>query len=184
MNNKTKIIDQKVWNDLKFSTLTNIKDLTKSAKILLDANMEENKEFLGWHPWVAGGLYTFAIEEYGKLLYLLSCKPSEGKVEINYDGQFRNHTKKFKRALDELPPKCKNLHSGSFTTSGFTSSGYNTDTLADFEVRKGIFYVDLDENDKLKIFPRVDARVLLKAISKFGDIIKNIQLDVNNKSSI
>lgn len=176
MDDTSRYIDVRIWKDLKISTLSNIKDLIKSAKILLEVNMEENKEVLSWHPWVSGGLYTFALEEFGKLLILLSCKPINGKVKIDYEDLFKYHREKFKRALAELPSECRLLHSGGYTASGYASSSFDTDTIADFEARKGIFYTDLGEKNNLKITPSVDAETMEKAISSFKTEIKKISL--------
>lgn len=65
---------------------------------------------------ICAGLYTFAIEEYGKILFLQSFPVSTNntiKFPHKRDGRkgFLNHYEKFPRALDDkqLPVDCKNL---------------------------------------------------------------------------
>ena len=82
---------------------------------------------------MCAGLYTHAVEEYGKLLYLQSLKPVNGKVKIEYTSKFKNHKIKFPLALSKLPKKCTVLHSGGFTRSGFTSSGFDVDIITEWE---------------------------------------------------
>ena len=57
-------------------------------------------------------IFTHAVEEYGKLLYLESIEQnSDGTYDIEYDsdkkegsqGYFKNHKKKFELALEALP---------------------------------------------------------------------------------
>ena len=45
-------------------------------------------------PTVSAGLYTFAVEEYGKYLYLKSLEPIDGKYHIDYSNEFTSHKKK------------------------------------------------------------------------------------------
>jgi len=151
-----------------------------TAKILLQENIDENEK---WNtsdsPYVAGGLYTYAVEEYGKILFLLENKPlNYGNVTINYK-KFTVHPHKFGRALEKLPDECKKIHSGGLTISGFTSSGFNTDTIVDFEARKAIFYSDFDGNN-VKELPAVNNKELYMALKKFINIIE-IELEDFNK---
>ena len=136
-----------MWKKLVANTYFNCHELTTSATILLKQNITENKRWgTNDPPYVAGGLYTHSVEEYGKVLFLLEKKSSDNEnIVINYK-KFTHHKPKFKRALEKLPDECKIIHTGNFTSSGFTSSGFDTDTIADFEARKGIFYSVSESN--------------------------------------
>ena len=177
MKNEKRTIDQETWGQLKNATYHNIKYLLKATEVLLDFNIEQNKEVLFEHPWVAGGLYTYAIEEYGKLLILNSLQPFEDKVQIDY-GLFTNHPEKFKKAIENLPPECISISKGLFNSKIFDPKIFNTEgTIATFNARKAIFYTDLDDENKLKMTPHVDAPTLKKAVVKFSEIISNIKLE-------
>ena len=175
--NKIKKIDADTWNNMKSATYYNIKYLLEATKVLLDFNIEKNKEVLFEHPWVAGGLYTYAIEEYGKLLILKSYQPIDGKVTLDYR-KFTSHDEKFSKAIQNLPTECLSISKGLFDPKIFNSKIFNTKgTVTTFNARKGIFYTDLDKKNKLKMTPHVDAESLRKAISTFSNIITKIKLE-------
>jgi len=177
LKNKKKTIDDDTWRNLKLATFHNIKYLLNATKVILDFNIEQNKEVLSEHPWVAGGLYTYALEEYGKLLILRSLQPDEGKVQIDY-GLFTNHSEKFKKAIENLPKECITISKGLFDPNIFNSKIFNTEgTIATFNARKGIFYADLDNENKLMMTPHVDTPTLKKALDKFSEIISDIKLE-------
>ena len=56
---------------------------------------------------------------------------------------FLDHYKKFELALDILPDACNPLSKGGFTDSGFTSTGFITQLIANYKVRKRVFFADL-----------------------------------------
>ncbi len=177
MKKEKRTVDEETWTNLRFATYHNIKYLLNATKVLLDFNIEQNKEVLSEHPWVAGGLYTYAIEEYGKLLILNSSQPIEGKVQIDY-GLFTNHSEKFKKAIEHLPSECISISKGLFNSKIFDPKIFNTEgTITTFNARKGIFYTDLDNKNKLKMTPHVDASTLKKAVEKFSEIISTIKLE-------
>jgi len=167
-----KTITYDIWRKLIDHIYFNCHALATSAKILLKQNITENEKWnVNDPPYVAAGLYTYAVEEYGKILFLLEKKPSNYEnITINYK-KFLDHQHKFRRALEKLPNECKKLHTGGFSNSGFTSSGFNTDTIADFEARKAIFYTDFD-SDKVKELPEVNSKKLDVALNKFIYIIE------------
>lgn len=183
MKNKPKFVevDYDSWKSISQTTLYNIHYILESVKILLDKNIEENKEFLFNHPYVAAGMYTFAIEEYGKFLLLNSIKEQNGIFQIKYKDEFRNHPKKFQKALENIPEECRLVHSGGYTNTGFTSNGFNTDVIADFETRLGIFYSDFGENKRAQLLPQVDLNSLSKALEQFTKLIKDTLQEFNLK---
>jgi len=123
---------------------------------------------------IAAGLYTYAVEEYGKLSYLLGLTPNDGRVRIRYKEFFRNHAMKFQTALSTLPRECLTLSEGAFS-SAFDSSAFNTESGVSFEARLGIFYTDLtDAADAVTPLPRVDEGHLRAAIAQLESIAMSV----------
>ena len=147
-------------NNLKVGIVNSI---NKSRKLLHDARLLLNDK---WEHTHAIGLYTFAVEEYGKALALQECmngsRTKKGKYEIpNYI--FKSHKSKFKKALGVLPPKCKDLQIGVYVKTntkgkpitirgmsipGSTTGLFTVSTLSDFTLRKEIFYVTWDDGKR------------------------------------
>ncbi len=95
---------------------------------------------------------------------------------MQYKGAFLDHCKKFGLAIDELPDTCKYLGTGGFLNSGFLSSGFTTkeDLIANFEARKRIFFADFTQDRKsIKMPPKIDRDLLLRAVEDFLDFMKN-----------
>ena len=152
--------------------------LATSAETLLKQNISENTKFyVNDRPYVAGGLYTYAIEEYGKVLFLLERKSLSKNIIINHK-KFTHHKPKFKRALEKLPEECKIIHIRKTKSSSFSTSEF--DTVVDFEARKAIFYSDFDK-DGVKKLPDVDNKKLDTALKKFINIIET-ELEGFNKT--
>lgn len=160
--------------DAYFNTHT----IARSAKTLLEQNIKNNEKILYEKPYVAAGLYTFAVEEYGKIILLKSYSLESDNVMLDYD-QILRHPTKFEKALSKLPKECKIVNSGGFTNIGFTSTGFTTDVIADFEARKTIFYSDLTENNEIKKLPEVSFDTLTVALDKFLDIVENEMEEFN-----
>jgi hypothetical protein len=153
-------------------------------------NIEAIQKFLdipGYED-ICAGLYTYAVEEFGKILYLksFSLSPSDSnKTKFPYKMKggkkgtgFLNHYKKFDLALDVLPDTCKILcEGGGFLASGFLSSGFITDDelIADFEARKRVFFADFKRDTKISIEepPKVTKALLEKAVEKFLCCMRN-----------
>jgi hypothetical protein len=49
---------------------------------------------------ISAGLYTYAVEELGKLLLFKRIRPKSGKCTVEYSKEFVNHDKKFETAFD------------------------------------------------------------------------------------
>jgi hypothetical protein len=120
-------------------------DIVRFIRDRIIHNLEATKRFLELkeeeYDDICAGIYTYAVEEYGKFLYLRRLSPTSpnNTITIQYtdDNQgFLDHRHKFKLALDTLPDSCKTLRQGGFTSTGFISSGFVTDTPADFDARK------------------------------------------------
>lgn len=114
-------------------------------------------------------IFTHAVEEYGKLLYLETLQSDvNGNYVIEYRDKFRNHNLKFNLALANLPDSIKTVHLGGFTSSGFTSSGFTTDTEPNWDNRLTVLNVDIDDNNKATdIDFHVDIDELRKSVWDF-----------------
>ncbi|MGI0013133.1 MAG: hypothetical protein ACREBU_06795 [Nitrososphaera sp.] len=158
-------ISEEVWLQIKKETFAGIFAIMESVKIILD-HIKHPSHVKDNTLQICAGLYTFALEEYGKLLILQEYSPSNGKVIIDYARIFRSHPPKFKKALDNLPTECILLHKGG---SGANSgSNFDIDQIADLQGRLAIFYADLrdDASGILKV-PAVDKNRLIKVIDEF-----------------
>ena len=103
-------ITEELWKKCIQVTRQNILKLLESAEVLLDN---------GGNEAICAGLYTYAVEEYGKILLLKKCNISGGKVKIKYRNGFRFHPKKFTLAANDLPRECKTLKRGLFDPTVF-----------------------------------------------------------------
>lgn len=152
-------------------------------------NLEALQRFLGLNEnrfdEICAGIYTYAIEEYGKILFLRNLNPlptpNNNRVRVRYTNDnrgFLNHNHKFELALNDnaLPNTCKVLRPGGFTNSSFTASGFTHDTPVDFEARKSIFFTDLDRNtnyNSISPLPELDRNHLVQAVDDFLQFIRS-----------
>ncbi len=154
-------------------------------------NLEAIKKFLqipGYED-ICAGIYTYAVEEYGKILYLKSfcLSPADSNtIKFPYkmkgkkkgDTGFLNHPRKFKLALRQLPGTVRTLvqEGGGFFSSGFLPSGFISEKriIADFEARKAIFFADFTQDRKsIETPPKVDRTSLEKAVDDFLSHMRN-----------
>lgn len=153
-------------------------------------NLEAIKKFLLQIPGyedICAGIYTYAVEEYGKALYLKglsspssspdssSSSNNNNTINLQYKGAFLYHPAKFRQALDVLPGTCKRLYEGgSSTSTSFSFGSFTTDLIANFEARKRIFFADFTQDKKsIEMPPKVDRDLLLGAVDDFLDFMKN-----------
>lgn len=131
------------------------------------------KEFLkvdGYED-ICAGLYTFALEEYGKIL-LLQSYPTADIIEIKYKDGFMNHHRKFNLIKDALTSECLELNKGDFNKEEFNPEEFNVDVAADLDSRLGVFYTDfIDSADGIKRIPTVNKEALEKAVQAFGSFL-------------
>jgi AbiV family abortive infection protein len=142
------------------------------------------------------GLFSFAIEEYGKSAMLSEIASSNQKEyfvpSILFTGK-RSHDLKFNKALSILPKECSCFDAGvTFTNppneSQTHEDGSNSDSagipkgtagtssvadiLIDFETRMSCFYLDWDEEkNNWKSPPKVLAEKLTESISEFENYV-------------
>lgn len=155
------------------------------------------------------GLYTFALEEFGKAVWLKECWVKNKHRQYVPKSIFRLHNKKFKKALKNLPDECKiipvgeyvNFPSGKTSTLGLKikkqkltipkglTGTFLTDIIMNFDVRMRCFYVDWDENSnywhRWKLNLQTDRKSLKKGIEKFGEVLpKHNILELISKKKI
>jgi hypothetical protein len=117
---------------------------------------------------ISAGLYTFAIEEFGKIQVLKNTPPINGNHTINYRREFVRHPVKFPLAFNYLKnnnyDKCLELSEGGYDYNGFVSEAFEIQLSADFETRLLIFYSDFDSDGSIAELPPVDSNLLREAI--------------------
>lgn len=132
---KQKNITIKQWNELKIKTLSN----AEMILAILVKNLGTRTEIIHCpselRP-VYFALYTHAVEEYGKFLYLSTLKSTtRGNVRIE-GKKFFDHNEKFKYAKKYMPKSFMELK----TESGKTIK-------AVWDSRLNIFNTDIDEQN-------------------------------------
>lgn len=147
------------------------------------------------------GLFTLAVEEYGKALLLQKCQKTGENYQVPkiiFKGR-ESHDRKFKEALKDLPSNCKSLslgvkveHNSStstktipvspegdevIVTASTTGSFTLTDEiLANFETRMKCFYVDWNEKKNQWFFElRPEENGFLRVLEEFEDHVKKFQ---------
>ena len=145
-------------------TLQRILKLLDSAQILLDN---------GGHLTICAGLYTYAVEEYGKIVLLRKSRKIDGHVRVKYKEGFRKHTTKFRLAVKNLPNDCKTLRIGVFDPNIFDRKIFDTETvIADFKSRMSVFYTNFSESGKdIETVSPVNEKLLRNAITKLRKIV-------------
>jgi hypothetical protein len=134
---------------------------------------------------MAAGLYTYAIEEFGKLLLVKESKLTNNLYEINSDwfkGR-KAHKDKFPKAFDYLQEnnhgQCIVLTEGDFAVNEFHWRHFMIGLLADFEARLSIFYSgfnpkgNFNDIDIVKI-PNVDSNTLEDAIKELEQVTQKL----------
>lgn len=116
-------------------------------------------------------LYTFALEEYGKILWLGSLPVQNSRISINRD-TFESHDNKFKMALSsrQLPAACKNIHTSFIGTGGKPIA---KKTVPDLDTRMKILYSNVDDNGNPERYPKINKKKLQRAILNLTNELLN-----------
>lgn len=116
---------------------------------------------------VAAGLYTYAFEEYGKLLLMERLPEKGGVVSVPYREIFRSHGKKFEAASEALPKECWSAEAGYFDPAYFDPAYFDTwgSLEATFPVRVSMFYLDMDSNGEPVVPIPMKAALLENALA-------------------
>ena len=151
------IITEDLRNKTIEITLQRILKLLDSAQILLDN---------GGQVTICAGLYTYAVEEYGKIVLLRKSRKIDGHVRVNYKKGFRDHNTKFRLAVKNLPKECTTLRIGPFDPNIFDPKIFDTETvIADFKSRMSVFYTNfLESGINIESVPLVSEQRLKIAI--------------------
>ncbi|NIP62099.1 MAG: hypothetical protein GWN01_11960 [Nitrosopumilaceae archaeon] len=137
---------------------TRIKYIIQSSEILL--NHEGQLQ-------VVAALYIHAIEEFGKLVYVLSIPDNMGITTVNTSREwFRNHDVKIELAQAILPPECFVLQQGNYGSAVYGRVDYDVHEVPDWETRLAILNTDL-EDGRVPPLPAVDAGDITEAIKQF-----------------
>lgn len=121
--------------------------------------LDSARRFIDIDKDVSAGLYTYALEEFGKIILLNHSKrvANNTKRKVMYGDEFTNHEQKFPAAFNYLEQKgyaeCYLLNNkGGFSSDSFSWS-FDIGLLAGFEARMSIFYSDFayDANQNIVI---------------------------------
>ena len=141
---------------------TRIKFIIQASEILLDNQGQLQ---------IVAALYTHAIEEFGKLTYVLSIPDNAGITTVNTSNEwFRNHNLKMEFAEAVLPPECFTLKQGPFSSSSFSRTGFDVHEVPDWQTRLTIFNTDL-RNGRVPALPGVSEADIRKAIQEFKSFL-------------
>jgi hypothetical protein len=170
-------IPYETWIDIIKITHCGIVQKLNAVKTLI--HNEDNKVF-------SAGLYTFALEEFGKLLLLEKCqKIANDKVKIYYKNEFASHDKKFETAINFLRRysdtsyKCYVLSKGSYSPKTHSWRTFMIGLVAGINTRLSILYSDFSyTTNKTKIQEitiqkqlNVEMKYLVDAINELSKII-------------
>src|SRR3972149_2187473 len=165
------------------------RSVNKTKLLLCDARLLINPKWLHAN---AIGLYSFAVEEYGKALKLRDClsgTKSGNKFFVSKKifgkGGAKSHISKIKRAFRELPDECQSFQIGIYLRKPSTFKGkikyknltvsgshlwglHSISSFANFDIRKECFYVGWDEdNEQWNYELMTTSDYLKKAIDSF-----------------
>ena len=164
---KNLIISEDLRNKTIEIALQRILKLLDSAQILLDN---------GGPVTICAGLYTYAVEEYGKIVLLRKSRKIDGHVRVKYKQGFRDHNTKFRFGIKNLPSACITLRIGAFDSNVFDPKIFDTETvIADFKSRMSVFYTNfLESGINIESVPLVSEQKLKIAILTLRKIAEEI----------
>ena len=116
---------------------------------------------------VIAGMYTLAIEEFGKVQYLKSIKPdSKGRYTIIRDKKFENHNFKFAMVMQckQLPNRCKSINTKFVWAGAGPGPVKQKYTMANLATRMRIFYSNVYDNGDPVKYPKVGKITIKYAI--------------------
>jgi hypothetical protein len=113
------------------------------------------KSILTIDMYIAAGLYTYAVEEFAKLLLLKNVNELNGMRRVIYEKEFLSHIKKFKAAFDYLQANrydaCLLLSGGDVVPSDVVWSDAIIGLLANTGARLSVFYSDFAYDRNLNV---------------------------------
>jgi len=145
-NPKNKTITKEQMSALQVKTNGNVDRLLEFLYQIIGYPEDKKYVITKLHIFECYVIFTHAVEEYGKLLYLRTLEPDEkGNYTIEYSKKFKDHKTKFEFALDNLPKSIKVVYEGDHSTD-YDSSDSDTDIEATWENRLNVLNTDIDDN--------------------------------------
>lgn len=142
--------------------LDNAALLVRESRALLNAGFEAHAGFMLFH----------ALEEFGKAGVLKDGKDRGSAVKRGRDDPFMHHVKKWKRAREHVSDECMTLRRGIFDPAIFDPQIFDVGTLADWEARLNLLYVDWDESRAIwRTAPLVDVADLRASLECVEGVI-------------
>jgi hypothetical protein len=145
--------------------------------------LDSARKFVDIDKDISAGLYTYAIEEFGKLILLGNSArvANNTKRKVIYAKEFTSHEKKFPTVIKYLKD---NGHEKCYILKGGFSEGFSDNfdkaLVADFEARMSIFYSDFvydaKHNPVIQRPPEVNVKRLETAINKIETVVKSYPL--------
>ena len=125
---KNILLDQEQMKSLKVKTSGNVCRMLQFIYQVIGSPEEKKYVLSNEHVYECYAIFTHAVEEYGKLLYLKSLEPDENdEYTIEYTKKFTDHKTKFKLARDELPKSIMVVYERNFSSDP-DSSNFDTYT--------------------------------------------------------
>ena len=160
------------------------KEIIQATRIGIDMKISALKNLISLpnNEAILTGLYTYVVEEFGKIILLSKCQSVKNRREITYKDEFLRHEAKFAAALDYLQANRFEEayvlnNKGSYSHKSFSWRSYNIGLLADFQSRLSIFYQDLEydisKNVTITKPPMVDKKLLEVALKVFEKAFEN-----------
>ena len=152
---------------LRDATLSGIKRILAAAAALHKSAAAAQEDKSDDLLVVAAGLYTYAFEEYGKLLLIDDMEERGGAVLIPR-AMFHSHDQKFKRAEKGIPEEYRVLRKPLIDQTTFARL-YDANSLGPtFPGRMLSFYADIDSKGNPTRPPTPDPELLEKAMRHLG----------------
>ena len=153
---------------LQSSTLSGIKRVLAAATALHKLAAEGLERKSADLLVVAAGLYTYAFEEYGKLLLVADLEEADGAVTIPYRDIFRSHSQKFKRAARDVPREFQILRKNPLQLEELDQVIGAGSLGPTFPERMLLFYADIDSSGNPTHPPMPDPDLLERAMDYLG----------------
>jgi hypothetical protein len=170
-------LDDTTWRTLMKDILYATKQKISILKNMISLNLDE---------YVIAGLYTFVLEEFGKLILLSNSLITNSAREIVYFKGFSDHKAKFEASLNYLQSnKFEESYilndKGSYSPKSYSWKSFTIGQLVDFDTRLSLFYSDLDKDPQsgnltISKMPFIDKAFLKTAVLTFEKAVNAYNL--------
>ena len=167
-----KTISEEQLESLKIKAKGNASRMLNFLGKCLGSPEYPNHTFSTEYVYEMYAIFTHAVEEYGKCLYLNSLQSnSNGMYEID-SRTFYNHRSKFQLALNALPDDIKTVYKAPFDSTIFGLEFSMNETVPNWDKRLNVMNVDIDDNgDPTDIDFHVDMDELRKCVWNFRNYL-------------